>query len=91
MNDAVETALSLEQLGIIGVLGLVVITLVWAVRFLYNKDAKCEEARLQDAKILGEMKGQIGELKGEVRAIRDMSQRQAILVAQSKERSDSVS
>lgn len=69
MDSFVTLANHAEQLGIIGILIVMLCIAGWAIRHLYNSDKKCEEARLVDAVERGEIKKDLGRLEGRVESM----------------------
>lgn len=70
LNWIVENA---DKLGVVAILLIVVVGLIWAVRFLYNAEKKCEEARRADRdqtrREHGEIREEVGTLKGKVETL----------------------
>lgn len=64
MNALIEAAGSIEKLGIVGMLALVLIGLTYAVRLLYRDRKSCEQSRLGDAEERAEIRETLGEFKG---------------------------
>jgi len=64
MNPLIEAAGSIEKLGIVGMLALVLIGLTYAVRLLYRDRKSCEQSRLGDAEERAEIREALGEVKG---------------------------
>jgi hypothetical protein len=64
MNALIEAAGSMEKLGIVGMLALVLIGLTYAVRLLYKDRKSCESSRLGDAEERAEIRETLGEVKG---------------------------
>jgi len=64
MNALIEAAGSIEKLGIVGMLALVLIGLTYAVRLLYRDRKSCEQSRLGDAEERAEIREALGEVKG---------------------------
>lgn len=69
MNALVEAAGSIEKLGIVGMLALVLIGLTYAVRLLYRDRKSCEQSRLGDAEERAEIRETLGEFKGRLTAM----------------------
>jgi len=64
MSNVIDLASSIEELGILGILALVLIGLTFAVRILYADRKSCEIARLGDAEERAEIRETLGEVKG---------------------------
>ena len=62
MEKLINLSMQAEQLGIAGFLFLGLLACIWAIRFLYKKDAACEAARLVDSKERAVMNRELGEL-----------------------------
>jgi hypothetical protein len=60
----VSLANNAEQLGIIGILIIVLAVAAWMIRHLYNAEQKCADARLVDSEERGEIKKEVGILSG---------------------------
>lgn len=69
MDIFVKLANHAEQIGIIGVLIIVIGGMAWAVRHLYKAEQKCNDARLVDAEERGEIKKELGVLSGKMEAM----------------------
>lgn len=64
MNSLIGAAGSIEELGIVGMLALILIGLSYAVRLLYKDRKSCEHSRLGDAEERAEIREALGEMKG---------------------------
>lgn len=59
MNETIAAAGTFEQLGIIGVLFLVVVVLGYILKKTDERSKKCEESRLQDAEERGKLRERV--------------------------------
>lgn len=84
MNDVVESAKGIEQLGIVGVLAVCVAVGIYVIRHLKKNAEECEKARLADAQArieeakevgekLSNLSLSLGELRGEVNVMRSLN------------------
>ena len=58
-----------EQLGIIGILIVILCVAGWMIRHLYRAEDKCQQARLTDAEERGEIKKELGVISGKMEAM----------------------
>jgi len=70
----VSLANNAEQLGIIGILIIVLAVAAWMIRHLYKAEQKCADARLVDSEERGEIKKEVGILSGRLDAMYMMHQ-----------------
>lgn len=78
MNEIIEGAKSLEGLGIIGFLGVALLSAIWVVRFLYKEKEACAADRLENTIA-------IGELRGDVRALESKAEFQSAALSEAKD------
>lgn len=69
MEFFVTIAEHAEQLGVVGILIIIIGAMTWFVRHLYQSDKKCNDARLVDAEERGEIKKELGVLSGKIEAM----------------------
>lgn len=62
---------NLESIGVAGILLVVAFGLYKLWRESEDRSRKCEASRIEDAERRGELKQEIGELGGEVKAIKE--------------------
>jgi len=74
MELFVYLAKNAEQIGIIGVLIIVIGGMAWMIRHLYSAEQKCDAARLVDSEERGEIKKELGVLTGKMDAFTMMHQ-----------------
>ena len=88
MDSLLTLSARAEQLGIIGILILILCVAGWAIRHLYKAENKCNDARLTDAEERGNMKKEIGVLSGKVESMQMLHQQHLASLIPTKQPED---
>ena len=77
-----------EQLGIIGILVVVIAVCLWGIRHLYLHSKECEDARLEDAHERAEIREELGEMRGKMDTLTLLHQQNLASLAQHNNQQD---
>ena len=75
MNETIAAAGTFEQLGIIGVLFLVVVALGYVLKKTDERGKKCEESRLKDAEERGQLRERVARTEALAPFMQDQSEK----------------